>query len=363
MWSFGYDGRNGTMDEDTTFSKYEEGYNKQRNLYVNEHNTSSMPVEWARGIYDAVWSLAFALNSSLNELNTNLAQIVPGSKELAQAIANHMSDIDFQGVSGKIDFNKETRFNTARQINIYQFGRANFTQIGFFTSRHIVFFNDTMPQFIMPTFDEKHIHVSTAVAIPFLVIRIAILLLTVPIQVINIFYRNHSAIKATSPKLNHLIFLGFYLTMVGMILHTVTEAWPHILNNSMLSNLCTTLPWFLNIGTTLVLGTVCTKTWKLYYIFTSAKRGVSLNSKRVADVALIVYVGAFTSVDALLCLLWTSIDPPRFIKMVSAESEVLSVITVTDTCRSTWLVYWISALTLYKCVLIMCSFFLALPTY
>ena len=61
-----------------------------------------MPVEWARGIYDAAWLLAFALNSSLNELNMNLTQIVPGSEPLAQAIANHISEIDFQGVSGSI---------------------------------------------------------------------------------------------------------------------------------------------------------------------------------------------------------------------------------------------------------------------
>ena len=64
--------------------------------------------------------MAFALNSSLNGLNMNLTQIVLGSKTLAQAIANHMSDVNFQGVSGSIyiDFDKETGFNIARQINI-----------------------------------------------------------------------------------------------------------------------------------------------------------------------------------------------------------------------------------------------------
>ena len=366
VWSLGSVGRIGSIDKQLTLlehvSMYEEGYKSQRNLYVNEYNVSSIPVEWARGIYDAVWSLAFALNSSLDELNMDQTQIVPGSKELAQAIASHMSDIDFQGVSGKIDFNNKTRFNIARQINIYQFGRVTFIPIGFYSSNeHIVFFNDTTPQFIMPTFDEKHIHVSTAVAIPFLVIRIAILLLTVPIQVINIFYRNHSAIKATSPKLNHLIFPGFYLTMVGMMLHTITEAWPHTLNNFVLSNMCITLPWCFSIDTTLVLGTVCAKTWRLYYIYTSAKRGVRLNSKRAADCVLIGYVGAFTSVDALLCLLWTSIDPPRYIEIIT-KSEVLPMITVTGSCQSTWLVYWTSVLILYKCALVVSSFFLAFRT-
>ena len=224
-----------------------------------------MPVEWARGIY-AVWSLAFALNNSMNELNMKLIEFLPGSKELAQAIASHMSDVDFQGVSGGIDFDKKSGFNTARHINIIQFGvEKSSTLIGFYTSReHITLFNETMPQFIMPTFIEKITQVSIASAAAFLIIHVACSLLILPIQVTNILYRNYSSVKATSPKLNHLIFLGFYLTMVGMILYTVVEAWPHSLNIYMLSNTCITLPWFLNIGTTLVIGTVCAKTWRLY---------------------------------------------------------------------------------------------------
>ena len=80
--------------------------------------------------------------------------------------------------------------------------------------------------------------------------------------------------------------------------------------------MCKTLPWFLNIGTTLVIGTVCAKTWKLYYIYASAKRGAGPNSKGVADHALIGYVGIFTSIDALsLCSLWTCIDPSRYLRV------------------------------------------------
>ena len=352
------------VDDRLASIDYEEGYKRQRSLYVNEYNVSSMPVEWARGIYDAVWSLAFALNSSLDDLNMNLAQIVPGSKAVAQAIANHMSDINFQGVSGSIDFDNETGFYTDRRINIYQFGVAkSSTLIDFYSKEHMLLFNDITARFIMSTFDKKHIvlHVSTAIAILFIIIQVTVLLLILPIQVINIIYRNHSSIKATSPKLKHLIFLGFYLSVVGMVLHTVIEAWPHTMNDSMLSNTCNTLPWFFNIGTTLVTGTLCAKTWRLYKIYTSTKRVVRLKSKKITDTALIGYVGGFVSVDVLLCLLWICTDPPRYIKTVS-ESKILPMITVTGSCQSTWLLYWTSALILYKCVLIACSFFLALST-
>ena len=115
----------------------------------------------------------------MNELSKNLSEVVPGSKKLAQVIAGHMSDIEFHGVSGRIDFDVKSGFNTARQINIYQFGVAkSSTLIGFHTSKeHIVLSNKTTAQFIMPTFIEKHTRVSVAVAAAFLIIRVALLLL------------------------------------------------------------------------------------------------------------------------------------------------------------------------------------------
>ena len=314
-------------------------------------------------IYDAIWSLAFALNGSLNELNMNLTHIMPGSRILAQAIANHMSDVDFQGVSGRIDFDNETGFNIARRINIYQFGAAKYsTLIGFYASNELVIFNDILHKFINATFDEKHVRVSNEIAVFFLIIRITMLLLTIAIQVINIAYRNHPSIKATSPKLNHLIFLGFYLAAIGMTLYTIVEAWPHTLNSHVLSNVCRTLPWFINIGPTLVLGTVCAKTWRLYYIHNLAKRGVAVSSKRMADPALCGYVVAIASAEVLFCLLWTCIDPLKYSEIVISSDFEIPLITVTGSCQCNWLLIWSNTIILAKCLLIFCSFLLALPT-
>ena len=142
VWSLGSTGGNETANGNLTLleyiSEFEEGYKKQQNLYVNEHNVCTMPVEWARGIHDAVWSLAFAVNRSLNVLNINRTETVPGSKILAQTIANHMSDIDFQGVSGRIDFDNESGFNTDRRVNIYHFEvEKSSTLIGFYTLNNL----------------------------------------------------------------------------------------------------------------------------------------------------------------------------------------------------------------------------------
>ena len=367
VWSLGSNVRNRTTKDSLISVEYEEGYEKQRNLYMNEYNVSSMPVEWARGIYDAVWSLAFALNSSLGEINMNLTQIVPGSNVLAQSIANHMSEIDFQGVSGGIDFDNETGFNTARQINIRHFGAAkSSTLIGFYASKELVILNNTAPKFISATFDKKEEHVSIAVAVPFLIIAITMLLFAVPIQVINIIYRNHSSIKATSPNLNHLIFIGCYLTVIGMVLFFVAEnIWQHTHMHPLKSSICNAVQWFTNVGTSMIIGTACLKTWRLYRIYISSKRVLRLSPKAMTDPVLGAAVVAFALADLLICLLWTSVDPLRSTVVtrieISQESE-LPVIITTVVCRSKWEVYWVGVLIGYKCVLIGCSTVLAMLT-
>ena len=350
-------------DNEDILLKYDKGYEKQRDIYTNDYNVTSVPVEWATGMYDAVWSLAFALNNSLKELNMNLAQVVSGSKAVAQAIANHMSDTDLQGVSGRIHFDKGNGFNTARRLNIYQYGAAKSnTSIGFYASEELVLFNDTVPQFIKATFNEKYIQVSTTAAVPILILTLAMLLFAVPIQALNIIYRNHSAIKATSPMLNHLIFLGCYLTIVGTVIYIVTEIWQHMHEQS---SFCIAASWFISVGTSMIVGTACLKTWRLYRIYISSKKVLRLGPKIMADSVLGVAVCALALFDLLVCLIWTNMDPLQSMieiaTQMSKESE-LPVIVMTVTCQSRWLVYWVSVLVGYKCILTGCSTVLAMLT-
>lgn len=268
VWSLHYESIDQTIIKDILpLIEYNDLYKQQIQCYMNKYNVSSETTEWASGIYDAAWSLAFALNSSLKELRTNLTYVVPGSRVLAETITNHMHAVDFQGVSGRITFDQETGFNTARQVNVYQFGEGkSVTLIGFYAPKELKIVNSTTSHFIQSTFDTKQVRVSTSIAIPFLILSLIMVTIAIPIQVINVTFRKHSTIKATSPNLNNLIFLGCYLTAIGTVLYVTTEAWPH---SHMISNLCNALPWFLSIGTTLVIGTSLLKTWRQYYIYNS----------------------------------------------------------------------------------------------
>ena len=356
--------RNDT-DIGLTSTEYEHQYNLQRSKYFDKYGEQSKIIEWARVSYDAVWSLAFALNSSLEEININLSQINPGSNLLASTIAKHMLDVDFQGISGRVSFNNTIGTNVAGQLNIYQFGEEkSINLIGFYASGKLTLLNDSMPQFIKSAFEERRVQVSIAIAVPFLIITVTILFLAVPIHIINIVYRDHKTIKATSPNLNHIIFIGSYLTVFGNVLLIITEAWQHTSTPSK-SHVCNVIPWFLGVGTSMIIGTVCTKTWRLYRIYASSKRVLRLSVKHLSDPVLGGIVGVFVAVDTLISLVWVNIDPlvsTRNTTIKEPVGEDLPTIAVTVTCQSTWLIYWSFVIIGYKCVLTACSFVLAMLT-
>ena len=354
-----------STDVGLTSTDYEHQYDQQRVKYMHEYNVNSTTTEWARGFYDAVWSLALALNSSLTELDVNLTQTITGSKTLAETIKRHMLRVDFQGISGRVKFDNNTGSNVAGELNVYQFvEEKRSTLIGLYTSGALTMLNGTAPQFIESTFSEKRVQVSTALAVPFLIMTIATLLVALPIQIINIVYREHKTIKATSPNLNHIIFIGCYLTVLGTTLLIITEAWQHTATPSK-SRLCNVIPWLLSIGTSMVIGTVTMKTWRLHRIYASSKRVLRLSPKLLSDPVLGGTVGVLVAIDILICLIWMSIDPLTSVRETSieeSEGEELPTINVTVTCQSKWLIYWSSVLIGYKCVLTGTSFILALLT-
>lgn len=348
-----------------TSTEYDHQYDKSRLEYMHQYGENSTTTSWARGFYDAVWSLAFALNHSLSEIGMNLTQIVPGSKMLAQTLTEHMFNVDFRGISGQVNFDNETGSNIAGELNIYQFREnKSSTLVGLFTSGHLSILNNSMAHFIKSTFDERSVQVGIATAIPFLIITAATLLVAIPIQIINIIYRDHKTIKATSPNLNHIIFVGCYLTVFGNMLFIATEGWQHT-DNLQKSHLCNVIPWFIGVGTSMIIGTVCTKTWRLHRIYASSKRVVRLSPKLLSDPVLGGVVGVFVLIDIVVCLVWVSVDPltsTRTAKIQVPSGEELPTVDVTVACESTWLIYWSAVFIGYKCLITATAFVLALFT-
>lgn len=123
-------------------------------------------------------------------------------------------------------------------------------------------------QFVNSSFETIHRHLPLSATLSILACTLMIFLLTVTIQVVNIvwLYRDYRTIMATSHRLNHIVLIGFYLVLMGIVVHTLQKATVTLHKNTE-SVLWHLVPWSISIGLTLILGTQYLKTWRLYYIF------------------------------------------------------------------------------------------------
>ena len=350
-------------DNGVTFQQYQQEYRRHVNEYKTQFNVTSNEVDWSMGFYDAVWSLALALNDSLEELNMNLTQVKTGSKVIAQTIGKHMVDLDFQGISGRIKFDNETGFNLGTTVNVYQYSQnITSTMVGEYSMNRLTFIREANPTFINAQFKNKHEHVNMTVVVLLLVTTVLIIPLAISLQIINVVYRGCKPIKASSPLLNHLIFAGCYFIQLSAVLYVLTETHEAISSVAGLY-LCNLIPWLLTTGTTLIVGTVFVKTWRLHKIYVNSKRlrNISYMSNKLLGGVVIFLV----CVDIVVCIIWASVDKLNISQtrvMQLMEDKELPIVIVYESCSSDHILTWIIVLLAPKVVLTLCSFFFALLT-
>ena len=112
-----------------------------------------------------------------------------------------------------------------------------------------------------------HIRVSTVSVVIFIVADFVAAVLVVTAHVINTTHQNTPSIKASSVRLNHFTCTGCNFILSAVVFYTITEASD--VNQTSKTVLCNFVPWCIAIGSTLVFGTVCVKTWRLYRILVS----------------------------------------------------------------------------------------------
>ena len=349
-----------------TTKEYYDGYEQQIKVYSERFGVTSRRSEWSKGFFDAVWSLSIAVNNSLKDLNMSLTEIKPGSRDLASTIRKQLVNLDIQGVTGRINFDEDTGFNVDGVINVYQYAQnSQSIKIGCFDHQNLTLLQDGA-FFINASFNSEYVHADVSVAIVLLVFSAITLLLAIPVQMVNICYRNHKTIKASSPILNNLIFLGCYVVIVCVTLHIIVETFKEIEYLIKLC-LCNAIPWLLNIGATLIIGTVCIKTWRLHRIYTNSKRlRRHKKMKCMTNTVLGGLVLLLVVFDIFVCIVWSVTDPLKP-KETNSEMHIVTgnkspIIAVTEECQSEFIIYWLILLLAPKVALLLCSFFLALLT-
>ena len=356
---------NTTTDAGVTLREYEQDYQLQTKKYSKEFGVTSNFSRWARGVYDTVWTLAFALNESVVDFNHSLTEFRPGSRRLAESIRERMLHLDIVGVTGRINFD-ELGYNHQGILNIYQYFNQNSTSISMkkiatYKNSQIVFVLNA--NFTDGSFTIVYVQINPNVAIGIFVATTLALIFTVSAQIVNICYRNNKVIKASSPILNHLIFLGCYMIVVGITFY-VLETFQTTIDVVIRTWFANFVPCLLNIGVTLILGTVAIKTWRLNRIYTSSKKLLRGDIKCIKNHFLVGFVIIFISLDIVVCISWHCVDSAK-----PSRTDWLGLLGskptkfVKENFESNYSIYWLTALMIPKVILTLASFLLALSTH
>lgn len=246
---------------------------------------------YAYPYYDATWAFAMSIDQAIKELGSfsqNNVRFLDNSPE-AEVIREKFAALNFQGVSARIQFGNKTGHVTSN-VDISQvYGRE--------VTRNITYIKDE--------FKVKHETLHPALIVfGFLFSALALALNTL-LHFVNVYYRNISAIKASSPRLNHFIFIACYLMVFLVVIQTLHYGFVGIDNEILKKFFCNFTEFLHPVCLTLIVGTVTVKLWRLYSIFNrSFKSQHLLQDKYLAMVVLLLAL-----IVALLNIPWSALAP------------------------------------------------------
>ena len=283
--------------------------------------------------YDAVWALALALNNS----EIDLAEYHHGQPDETRMIRDQFHKLEFKGISGQVKFNQETGF-VSRKVDIYQVFGAQEKYIAHYNGQNMTIFSHEQAEFVDNNFPLAHIAVNRSLALVFLTLTAIQLMLVVTSHLIATFHRKYRSIKASSPRLNHVLYSGCYVMIIGTFIFIVMKTFPGDPKRD--ANICQAMwAWLFPIGYTLIFGTIMGRTWRIYRIF------ICFNNPGhfISDRTLFGLTFFLLTIDFIIGTTWTVTDPFKVVYVkkwfVVKESPAQSVV-VHSFCDVKHPAYW-----------------------
>ena len=321
-----------------TVQQVHEEYEMRLQQRGEEINMSLKYDEFAYAFYDAVWAMALSINKTVPLMNETLKDMLKDERSsLFTNIREQFYNLEFQGATVSVKFDNETG-HVSSIVDVDQVKSNDTHLIRKWDGTHFINITNAsaMGEFIDDSFNSTTVLLHPAIAAVGLCVSTFAFLLTVVFQVINIAYCECKSIKASSPRLNHLIFSGCYMITAAVVIYTIQAAFlPNLTSDRIIGSVfCNAFAWCLNIGYTCILATILVKLWRLNYVFLN-----SFKKQFLTDEVLVVVVIVLLTLEIVLCIVWAAYTPLiEFGEESLSEEEGMPVVVVKLQCESknTW---------------------------
>ena len=336
---------------------------QEHNLSLSEELATARPYAYA--YFDATWALALAVNRSLTELEEKTLTISSsykhGNRKVRDAIVKHIRAFSFEGIGGKITYDSESRSISPstgvhmRQLNITKCSSFNTGPFFSYINKSHEIFTQKLVTIVEDKFKPDIVKPPLSLGVIILIIAVASFIAVASLHFLFIYHSDKKSIKATSPYLSSLIFSGSYISLIAVFSFTVRETFvDHIHQKPVhFGVLCSTFVWCSTLSITLIFGTLCVKTWRIYRIFGFFRQG---RVRYISDGHLIVFIILLLLIDTVFLLAWDLQNPWRINVMNSTSGDRLILHYV---CKCDNLLYWFVPLGAYKGVLVTVVVYLA----
>ena len=263
----------------------------------------------SRVLYDSVWALCLALNSSLETLwerNKSLGTYGPGMNHITNIVEEELVNVTFPSLARHISIAPFPPQDN-HSLNIFQFQSGHFQQVGYFdTHTKNLTFNVTVSiPGLGPSITYNYDTFPTAMTVFLSVLTGCCFLFTTVVLLVFIAFRNEQEVKATSAWLSLCMFLGCYLILAGALTHFLANGFPLKTESERIST-CIIDTFCISIGVDLVFATLLAKLLRIWRIFTLHGR----TGRVWTDQSLLVFIGLVVTVlvKFTMLLIWTITD-------------------------------------------------------
>jgi len=300
-----------------SLNKFKEMYGERIEKFNKEKNTNLHNVPDAAIFFDSLWSLSLALNNSMDRVNLSSYYFL-GQQENTKIIREELEKLDFEGLSGRVQYNSSTG-RVKQNITI---SLLSGKELGFYTSSSnsitVVNEEDFMSSFISDEFEIKMLIVPNYILYTVVVLAVVSLVIIVSLHIATFVLRKQNSVKATSIRMSQLAYASSYMFIIVMLIHIIIHVgFYEVLNSNIGCILHHVWDILLSVSLTLLFGSTCLRTWRLYRIFIHYENP----GKFLSDTYLLVAMGFLVVLNLALAI------PPVFVSTYNVE---LIDVTATD---------------------------------
>ena len=289
---------------------YQEYYSEYLDRLNSASTTQLQPNLYANVLHDQVWAFALALNGSLAILDEQISSLseqpgVSSKFRITEVSKRAIANVSFEGARNKIGNSAPI---TVTILHIGPDGlpalEGHYDQIS--GSFNISTATDTVAK------DEvlrRHSLIDPLLTILMLTLAGGATVFTTVVLILFIYYRNEPEIKATSPKLSLLMFLGCYLLYYAIAGNTLLRSVVVTGDTAFLTGVCSSVTWCVDIGFNIIIGTLLARLLRIYHIFNHFGKIGKLCSDGILFLAVFAQAGFIV----LFLSLQATISPLRFV--------------------------------------------------